>query len=494
MTSMPSVCPNGHPILRPDAAMCETCGAPLSPPAPGAPTWAAAAAAAPPAWANQTSPGPTAGPGPAPATPPGPEAAPQPPAAPAWAQPAAPAWSQPAAPSWTQPAPGAAPPPAWSQPAAAGAAAPPTPGQGAAPGAWAPPAAPQAAPPPAWTQPSGPQATQPAWGSQPGMQPTMQPVPPARRRSNLPIIGLIGLVAVVALVAAVFFIIKPGSNSTGSTSPVATSAAGGVANATPKATPARTAAPAATQAPSSAAPADETPAAETPAAETPAAETPAAETPAAETPAAETPAAESAAPVTDPIAALSDLNSYRLKIAIASKGISGSIGSLGDVSLDGTVILKPEKAADMKLSLGAAGTAMRIVEVGGKQYVDIGTGTLIPSTDSSSSSMVDSFMPDKMFGSIASVASMMKVVGDETKNGIATTHLTASPELLATQGAALGGAFGLTDGTWTMDVWVAKDGGYAVSYALAGKGSSGEMSMSMDLSHVNDPSNVVKGP
>ena len=137
-------------------------------------------------------------------------------------------------------------------------------------------------------------------------------------------------------------------------------------------------------------------------------------------------------------------------------------------------------------------TKIHAVEVNGKQYVDMGGTGLIEST--SSSSMVDGFKPETLFGSVASYASQMTVVGDENKNGVATTHLTAPASLLASAAAPLGSAFGLTDGTWTMDVWIAKDGGYAVSYVIAGKGASSSLSMSMDLSNVNAPANVVKGP
>jgi hypothetical protein len=206
----------------------------------------------------------------------------------------------------------------------------------------------------------------------------------------------------------------------------------------------------------------------------------------------------------NPIAALSDLTSYKLKLVLASSGTTGGLGAFGNISMSGTVVLKPVKAADVTLDLGgpaaspgasaAAATGMRIVEVNGKTWVDIGSGTLTPSTDTSSTSMVDSFSPDKLMGSTSSYISDMKSVGDETKNGMATTHYQADEKTLAAAAAGLA-FFGLPNPKWSWDVWIAKDGGYVVSYSMNGTGDGGAtMTMSLDITDVNSPSNVVATP
>ena len=207
---------------------------------------------------------------------------------------------------------------------------------------------------------------------------------------------------------------------------------------------------------------------------------------------------------TNPISALSDLTSYKLKMVLASSGTTGGLSSFGNMTMSGTVVLKPVKAADVTLDLGgpaaspgasaAASTGMRIVEVNGKTWVDLGMGTLTPSTDTSSSSMVDSFSPDKLLGSMAGYISGMKVIGDETKNGIAGTHYQADDQTLASAAAGLA-MFGLTNPKWSWDVWIAKDGGYVVSYTMNGNGDGGStMTMSLDITDVNSPSNVVETP
>ncbi len=198
-------------------------------------------------------------------------------------------------------------------------------------------------------------------------------------------------------------------------------------------------------------------------------------------------------------------------MVIASSGTTGGLlGVRQHVAWSGTVVLKPIKAADVTLNLSApppspsdsaaspddsaVSTGMRVVEVNGETWVDIGTGTLVKSTDPSSSSMVDSFAPDKLLGSTSGYISDMKVVGDEQKNGVATTHYQADQTTLAAASAGLA-FFGLTNPQWSWDVWIAKDGGYVVSYALKGTGDGGaSMTMSLDITDVNSPSNVIQTP
>lgn len=199
------------------------------------------------------------------------------------------------------------------------------------------------------------------------------------------------------------------------------------------------------------------------------------------------PAASTAAGPGDAISALSDLNSYKIKLVLASKGTTSGMGALGNVTVEGTVVLKPAKASDI--------TAMGIhmVEVNGKQYVDMGSG-LEESTDPNSTSMVDSLSPEKLLGGMSSYLSQMASKGDEQKNGIATAHYQADAGLLSTAASSLA-SMGLVDAKWTWDVWIAKQGGYVVSYILAGTGNDGAtFSISLDISDVNSPSNVVKAP
>jgi hypothetical protein len=186
------------------------------------------------------------------------------------------------------------------------------------------------------------------------------------------------------------------------------------------------------------------------------------------------------------ISALSDLSSYKIKLVMGSKGTTSGLGAMGNITMEGIVVLKPAKASDITVM------GIRMVEINGKQYTDIGSG-LTESTDSSSS-LADSLSPDKILGGMTSYLSEMKSLGDEQKNGIATTHYQADDKVFADAAAGLA-MLGLTNAKWSWDVWIAKEGGYAVSYVMKGTGSdSATFSISLDISDVNSPTNVVKGP
>ncbi len=174
-----------------------------------------------------------------------------------------------------------------------------------------------------------------------------------------------------------------------------------------------------------------------------AAASPAASTAAsAAAPASEAPASQAAsvAPAGSPstgdaAAALANLSSYKFKIKMSSTGITGGMAALGaDIIMEGTALLKPTKAADVTMTMGSSGSSMKfhIIEYNGKTWLDMGTG-FIASEDSSSSSMVDSLSPETLAASFMGASSGMKTVGDETKNGVATTHSRPTPPRSAAQ-------------------------------------------------------------
>lgn len=192
-------------------------------------------------------------------------------------------------------------------------------------------------------------------------------------------------------------------------------------------------------------------------------------------------------------AALADLDSYRMKVTMAMKGLeSAAFAAFGDgLIMDATVVMKPEKAVDMTVSMGTADQKLEMGYrvIGDKAWVNLGNWMEASAEDAKST--IDSFAPEKMFGGFSSVKGM-SAVGDETKSGVATTHFAASGTDFASD---LNEMFGLANGTWTVDYWVAKDGGYPVAYTVEGKGD-GDTSflMSLEISDINSASNVVEAP
>ena len=71
---------------------------------------------------------------------------------------------------------------------------------------------------------------------------------------------------------------------------------------------------------------------------------------------------------------------------------------------------------------------------------------------------------------------------------MATTHYQGEAP------AAVGSMFGLPTGTWTMDAWIARDGGYLVSSSVSGEAPDGRFTMSVDISDLDSSDNKVEAP
>jgi hypothetical protein len=186
--------------------------------------------------------------------------------------------------------------------------------------------------------------------------------------------------------------------------------------------------------------------------------------------------------LTGAAARLSSMDSYKFKMTMTG----GSFGAMfGTEPITGTVTTNP-KAAQMSMM------GLEMIEVNGKTWIKMGTDWT-ESTDDSTSSLADSFAPEKMFGSTlsGSAAEGYKAVGEEQKNGVAAVHYTADASLLGTYGSL----FGVEgNATWSADVWVAKGGGYPVSMSVKATGGSENFEMTFDITDINNPSNKVESP
>ena len=196
---------------------------------------------------------------------------------------------------------------------------------------------------------------------------------------------------------------------------------------------------------------------------------------------------------------LADISSYRFRIAVSGKSLG--VGSGGTIVMTGTVILKPTRALHFELSgvtPGSSAGSMSMTLVGDQAWLDLGTGRPmeVPADQMSSmSSTFDSFRPETLFGStFNNYGTDFHAVGTETKNGVACTHYQADQKVLATFATVYG-----VQGTWSADVWLARDGGYPVSTVVSGKAagasaSGGDFLLSMDITNIDDASNTVSPP
>ena len=204
------------------------------------------------------------------------------------------------------------------------------------------------------------------------------------------------------------------------------------------------------------------------------------------------PEATSGLGISGAAAKLEDLTSYKFAISMAAEGTAGFslVAAGGSMTIAGTVILDPVVAMDMTMTTkDAAGaeSAFGYRIIGDKAYVSLGPDMWMETSAEDAQSTVDSFKPENFMAGFGNLEDM-KAVGDENKNGIETTHY---------QGAApssIGSMFGLPTGTWTMDAWIAKDGGYLVASAVTGESPDGKFTMTVDIKDLDSRDNTVEAP
>jgi hypothetical protein len=195
-------------------------------------------------------------------------------------------------------------------------------------------------------------------------------------------------------------------------------------------------------------------------------------------------------------AALENLTSYRFAISIS--GDVGVPGMPADTALtmDGTVVLKPDRAVQFTITGLSGDTAITYILVGSVAWVDLGSGTYIqvPADEANVEQLFETFQPQNLFGAdYSSLFGSVLTVGDEEKNGILATHYHLDKD--SPGSAALVAQFG-ADGVF--DAWIAKEGGYLVGIHVKGTqqkaGKAVPFEVSFEISHIDDPANVVEPP
>ncbi|KRT62531.1 MAG: hypothetical protein XU10_C0025G0004 [Chloroflexi bacterium CSP1-4] len=195
-------------------------------------------------------------------------------------------------------------------------------------------------------------------------------------------------------------------------------------------------------------------------------------------------------------AALENLTSYRFAISISGDiGVAGIPTDTG-LAMEGTVVLKPERAVQFSITGMTGETAITYILVADGAYVDFGTGTFIqvPADEANAESLFETFQPQNLFGQdFGALIDSSVATSEEEKNGVASTHYHADKD--SPGGAALVATYGQDA---VFDAWIAKEGGYLVSVHLVGgrlkAGVAVPFEIGFDISHLDDPANVVEAP
>jgi hypothetical protein len=149
------------------------------------------------------------------------------------------------------------------------------------------------------------------------------------------------------------------------------------------------------------------------------------------------------------------------------------------------------KGFDQLQALGSSD--VKFIVIGNDAWIDLGTGGYIPSPGggAAAESMRTSLAPATLLGQFPTSGYELFRVGEEDRNGIATTHYHAS----AQDTPALASSIGENG---VMDFWISDEGGYLVSMEMDGEmdvqGTMTPVKMSIDLSRINDPSISIQPP
>jgi hypothetical protein len=192
--------------------------------------------------------------------------------------------------------------------------------------------------------------------------------------------------------------------------------------------------------------------------------------------------------------ALAGLTSYQIDITVS--GIVPAASGASAVTMS-AIVDHDNDAVDFTMSgfegLTTGEEGLRVILIGDDAWLDLGTGTFIaqPGGAGSFEGMVDSLAPASLLTSVPEDAlAGPLVVGEEQKNGVATTHYRLDSSV-----PGFADSLG-SDGE--ADIWIAADGGYLVSMSMSGvtevDGEQVELVMSFDVSRINDPTIDIQPP
>lgn len=200
----------------------------------------------------------------------------------------------------------------------------------------------------------------------------------------------------------------------------------------------------------------------------------------------------SAVDLSDATDALAELDSYTITLE-ASGPVASDDGSA--VRVTSTVVQGEEPAARFTITgMASAPAGMSIVVIGDEAWIDIGNGGWLKSPGGAADFEATflSLSPAFIVAEFSSVQAGILKVGDEERNGVATEHF----RLDADESPEVAQAAGIGDGIF--ELWIAKDGGYLVSARFAGTyaptGSPEPATMSIDVTDINSPDNVIEPP
>lgn len=190
--------------------------------------------------------------------------------------------------------------------------------------------------------------------------------------------------------------------------------------------------------------------------------------------------------------ALADLDSYR--VSVVSRGLVPASTASGEVTMTSTLVQGADPAAAFTMTGvdGLEGGRLQAVMIGEEAWLKSGSGNWLRSPGGAADfdAAFTTMSPIGLLGAFEGLARAINRVGDQRKNGEPATHYASQ------EGDEEAAAAGLTRGT--TNLWLAADRGYLVGLTIEGTwdldGTPTPISLTIDITNVNDPANRVLPP
>ncbi|HUQ78858.1 MAG TPA: hypothetical protein VM427_08340 [Patescibacteria group bacterium] len=190
--------------------------------------------------------------------------------------------------------------------------------------------------------------------------------------------------------------------------------------------------------------------------------------------------------------ALADLGSYR--VSVVSHGLVPASTASGEVAMTSTLVQGSDPAAAFTMTGvdGLEGGRLQAIVIGEEAWVKSGSGRWLRSPGGAADfdAAFTTLSPIGLVSGFEGLALAINRVGEERRNGQPATHYVSQ------DGDDAAAAAGLTHGV--TNLWIAVDGGYLLGLAVDGTwdldGKPTPISLTIDVSNVNDPANRVLPP
>lgn len=192
--------------------------------------------------------------------------------------------------------------------------------------------------------------------------------------------------------------------------------------------------------------------------------------------------------------AIDDLDTFQLDVEVhgfvpSASGESGVVMTM--------VVDRANDGVEMTMSgiegMPTTGQGLKVLVIGDDAWIDPGTGAYIKQAGQGGNfaGIADELSPATLLATVpAGAFGSLDRVGEEEKNGVASTHYHLDSSVP-------GFAESLGEDA-EADIWIANDGNYLVSMTMTGAsdvdGESVDVSMRFDVSRVNDPSISIQAP